>query len=144
MPAHQSEPCLPGMKHFHFMRSKLLQEGARGGAARGVAPTIEAHAHGARLPTTVPGRPRRPRPAAAATPGGTTHPSALVSGRAWKPKGLSFLHALRSCANRALATPDMSRVRVRQACQVRERGPRNATGGSDLGGGGGGSCRGGL
>jgi hypothetical protein len=34
-----------------------------------------------------------------------THPSSDVSGRAVKPKGLSFLQFLRSCASRALAVP---------------------------------------
>jgi hypothetical protein len=33
-----------------------------------------------------------------------THPSSPCSGRAWKPKGLSFLHAFRSSASLALAT----------------------------------------
>ena len=41
-----------------------------------------------------------------------THPSAFVSGRAWKPNGLSLRHALRSIARRPLATPSALIVRV--------------------------------
>lgn len=37
-----------------------------------------------------------------------THPSALVSGRAWKPNGLFLRHALRSSISRPRATPDMA------------------------------------
>ena len=45
----------------------------------------------------------------------TAHPSSFDTGRAWKPKGLSLRHCLRSSARRPLATPDMPALLVEWA-----------------------------
>jgi hypothetical protein len=51
---------------------------------------------------------RREAPAAHAGQHAAAHPSSDVTGRAWKPKGLSLRQFLRSSARRERATPDIA------------------------------------
>ncbi len=61
-----------------------------------------------------------------------THPSASVSGRAWKPNGLFFRHALRSMSRRLRASPPASAI---SAVQPRHAGGSLPTEGGSLTGG---------